>query len=236
MPSSAPSFGAFRLATPKDIKRIGLVATCGFFEGAVCAWYRPFTAQYPEDTLESYCQIFSDFIKSPQHAVLLAVDFYDPLEATEFRVNIFVGDETVMPTAGEEIVVGVAVWALEDGSDRIYPEISPSRNRDQHKEHTKTLGEKAHAAQEKYFNGISELEMLVVHPAYQGRGHGAALVRWGLELARMDGVKQGVIGPEKGMKLYKSLGFELLDELQWPGDDTTPGGLKLGVLRFDPSS
>ena len=90
-------------------------------------------------------------------------------------------------------------------------------------------------AADRYFAGIAELEMLVVHPAYQGHGHGGALVRWGLELAGTDGVQQGVIGPEKGMKLYKSLGFKLVDELQWPGDEITPDGLKLGVLRFDPT-
>ena len=137
-----------------------------------------------------------------------------------------------------------------------WPKIPRSENRDQHKEHNQILCARAHAAQEKYhgnppekqsdtaytdpayryFERISELEMLAVHPAYQGHGHGGALVRWGLELARMDGVKQGVIGPEKGMKLYKSLGFELLDELQWPGDDITPDGLRLGVLRFNPGS
>ena len=83
---------------------------------------------------------------------------------------------------------------------------------------------------------MSELEVLVVHPAYQGQGHGGTLVRWGLELARVDGVQQGVIGPAKGTKLYQSLGFELLTELHWDGDDITPEGLKLGVLRFDPHS
>jgi len=244
MPLPTPSFGALRLASPKEIERIGFVAVNGFCGGSVCAWYRPFIDQYPVDTLESYCGIFSDFVKSPRHVVLVAVDFYSPLEATQSRVKIAVGDQTAMPAAGEDVVVGVAVWALEDGSQRIgqfqndtdiYPEICQSRNRDQHKEHAKILGERAHAAQERYFKGISELEMLVMHPAYQGRGHGAALVRWGLELAGMDGVQQGVIGPEKGMKLYRSLGFELVDELRWEGDDVTPGGLQLGVLRFSPT-
>ncbi|MCJ1392975.1 hypothetical protein MMC18_005847 [Xylographa bjoerkii] len=244
MPSSTPSFGALRLASPKDIKRIGIIATCGFFGGPVCAWYRPFIAQFPKDTLESYCQIFSDFIKSPRHAVLLAVDSYDALESTSSKLNLPTGEEPLFPLSTEEVVVGVAVWALEEGSGRIgdfqddtdtYPDIPRSENRDQHKEHNEILCERAHAAQEKYFKGISELEMLVVHPAYQGHGHGGTLVQWGLELARIDGVKQGVIGPEQGMKLYKSLGFELLDELHWEADNITPDGLKLGVLRFDPT-
>ncbi|MCJ1384236.1 hypothetical protein MMC17_007352 [Xylographa soralifera] len=264
MSLSTPSFGALRLASSKDIERIGIVATCGFFGGPVCAWYRPFMTQYPMDTLESYCQIFAEFIKSPRHAVLVAVDSYDGLEGTVSKLNLPIYEQSVIPVTRDKVIVGVAVWALEEGSRRtgdfqgdtdIYPELSRSENRDQHQEHNEILGERAHAAQKKYprhssernantagtdaahryFEGISELEMLVVHPAYRGHGHGGALVQWGLELARLDGVKQGVIGPAKGMKLYESLGFELLDELQWQGDDITPDGLKLGVLRFDPS-
>ncbi|MCJ1436450.1 hypothetical protein MMC27_005829 [Xylographa pallens] len=246
MPYTTPSFGALRLASPKDIKRIGAIATCGFFGGPVCAWYRPFIAQYPMDTLESYCQEFSDYMKSPRHAVLVAVDSYDALESTKSKLNLPVYEEDVILAAGEEVIVGVAVWALEEGSQRIgdfqhvnedaWPMIPRSEKRDQHKEHNQILCERAHEAQEKYFACISELEMLVVHPAYQGHGHGGALVKWGMEIARIDGVQQGVIGPAKGMKLYQSLGFELLDELQWPGDDITPDGLKLGVLRFNPGS
>ncbi|MCJ1287248.1 hypothetical protein MMC26_006596 [Xylographa opegraphella] len=243
MPQSTPPFGALRLASPIDIKRISIIATCGFFGGPVCAYYRPFITQYPEDTLASYFQIFSAYMKSPRHVVLVAVDSYDALESTKSELKFPVYDEEVVPVVGEQVIVGVAVWALEESSQRIrdfqhdhdaWPEVPHSENRDQHQEHSRILGARAHAAQARYFEAISELEMLVVHPAYQSHGHGGALVRWGQDLARMDGVKQGVIGPAKGMKLYRSLGFDLLDELQWPGDEITPDGLQLGVLRFDP--
>ena len=119
MPYSIPPFGALRLASPKDIERIGIVATCGFFEGAVCAWYRPFIARYPTDTLESYCHIFSDFIKSPRHVVLVAVDSYDSLEGTHSKLTLPMYEEDAIPVAEERVIVGVAVWALEEGSRRI---------------------------------------------------------------------------------------------------------------------
>ena len=118
MPLSSPALGALRIASPQDIKRIGTVATCGFSGGAVCAWNRPFLAQYPTDTLNSFCQIFSDFIRSPRHVVLVAVDAYDPLENTTCMLDIPIRDEGVVVAGGEEVVVGVAVWALEEGSER----------------------------------------------------------------------------------------------------------------------
>ena len=78
--------------------------------------------------------------------------------------------------------------------------------------------------------------MLAVHPAYWGRKHGKELVKWGLELARIDGVKQGLTGSELGMGLYKSLGFELKTELVFEGDEDMPEGLRLWTLVFDPAA
>ena len=119
MPYATPSFGALRLASPNDIQRIGTIATCGFFGGPVCAWYRPFIAQYPGDTLESYCQEFAEYMKSPRHAVLVAIDSYDALESTKSKLKLPIDEKDVIPVAGEEVIVGVAVWALEEGSQRI---------------------------------------------------------------------------------------------------------------------
>lgn len=75
--------------------------------------------------------------------------------------------------------------------------------------------------------------MLVVHPAYWGKSHGATLVKWGLELAKMDGVPMGVSGPEKGAKLYKALGFKPLAKLEFEGDELVEAALTLNVLRFE---
>jgi len=76
--------------------------------------------------------------------------------------------------------------------------------------------------------------MLCVHPAYWSRGHGSTLTKWGLELAKIDGVKMGVMGPAMGMRLYKYLGFKHLDDLELEGDELVPKGKKAGVLIFEP--
>lgn len=75
--------------------------------------------------------------------------------------------------------------------------------------------------------------MLVVHPAYWKRGHGSTLVKWGLEISKIDGVAMGVIGPDMGVNLYKSLGFKPLIDLVYEGNDLMPEGLKMGVLKFE---
>lgn len=85
----------------------------------------------------------------------------------------------------------------------------------------------------RYFQNCSELDILVVHPAYWGKGHGRTLVQWGLDFAKIDGVPQGVTGPDKGVKLYKALGFKYLADLELKGNDVVPEGLKRGVLKYE---
>jgi GNAT superfamily N-acetyltransferase len=59
------------------------------------------------------------------------------------------------------------------------------------------------------------LERVIVHPAYWRRGHGKALLEWGLALARIDGVKAGVCTGFAGdaKHLYLSLGFVKIGEV-----------------------
>jgi hypothetical protein len=54
---------------------------------------------------------------------------------------------------------------------------------------------------DKYFQGYATLEMAAIHPAYWGRGNWWNLVKWGMELARLDKVKQGIIAREFGYRL-----------------------------------
>ncbi|KAL1625065.1 hypothetical protein SLS56_007573 [Neofusicoccum ribis] len=53
---------------------------------------------------------------------------------------------------------------------------------------------------------------LVTNPDYQGKGMGAALVRWGMEQAEMDGVPVYLEATPTGRILYTKLGFEKVDE------------------------
>ena len=68
----APAFGVLRLASPRDILRIGIVAACGFHCSPVFDWERPYHEKYPKDTLMSFHQEFANTIKGEEHVVLVA--------------------------------------------------------------------------------------------------------------------------------------------------------------------
>lgn len=53
------------------------------------------------------------------------------------------------------------------------------------------------------------LECLAVHPSFQGRGQGRALVAWGLEQARREGVAASVIAADGRERFYKKCGFDV---------------------------
>ena len=53
------------------------------------------------------------------------------------------------------------------------------------------------------------LECLAVHPEYQKRGHGRALVKWGLEQARKEGIACSVIAADGKEKFYQACGFDV---------------------------
>lgn len=76
------------------------------------------------------------------------------------------------------------------------------------------------------------MDTLVVHPAYWRRGHGTALVNWGMELARLDRVKQGVIAACMGEKLYLSRGYEKLDDVAAVDERDPEQHVRVGVLEF----
>lgn len=78
------------------------------------------------------------------------------------------------------------------------------------------------------------MEMVVVHPAYWRRGHGTTLVGWGMELAKIDHIKQGVIAAKMGEKLYAKLGYSPLEELRLDGDEEAPDGVKCVAMKYTP--
>lgn len=78
------------------------------------------------------------------------------------------------------------------------------------------------------------MERLVVHPAYWKRGHGTQLAQWGLDLAKVDSIKQGVISAEMGKDLYLTMGFTNLEDLHIDGDEVVPQGVTVSAMEFDP--
>ena len=81
-------------------------------------------------------------------------------------------------------------------------------------------------------SGLSSLKRIVAHPAYWGRGHGTELARWGVSLAALDGVDQGVIGSSMGARLFERVGFHRNTDIHIDGDERDREGFDLAVLRF----
>jgi GNAT superfamily N-acetyltransferase len=52
------------------------------------------------------------------------------------------------------------------------------------------------------------LECLAVHPEYQSRGHGRALVSWGMDQAQKEGIACSVIAAEGKEKFYEKCGYD----------------------------
>jgi len=240
-----PPLKPLRLASPRDILRIGVVAASGFRYSPVFDWERPYHEKYPEDTLLSYRQEFASVIKSPEHVVLVAVDKYQPDEAKKSKAHIPPETGVELPAEGDEVVVGVACWKLEPGSKRIgkfqnetgpYPELPPNLDRDKHLGHANLFSHSAEAAEKKYFHGYASMDMVVVHPAYWGHGHGGNLVKWGMNLARIDKVKYGVIAAKMGTDLYRELGWQHLTDVRLEGDEVTPQGVEVAVMEYDPTT
>jgi N-acetylglutamate synthase-like GNAT family acetyltransferase len=84
---------------------------------------------------------------------------------------------------------------------------------------------------DRYFRGYAELDMLVVHPAYWARGHGGNLVKWGMELARIDKVKHGLFATKMGKGLYDKLGWRDLGDIE-----IAPQVFSLTAMEYDPTT
>ncbi|OCK80860.1 acyl-CoA N-acyltransferase [Lepidopterella palustris CBS 459.81] len=76
------------------------------------------------------------------------------------------------------------------------------------------------------------LDLLAVHPKYQGRGLAKELVQWGLDKADAAGVCASVIASESGYGLYKRMGFTTEVGRCTEGEGNPLGELKSGAILF----
>ncbi|KAH7342639.1 hypothetical protein BKA65DRAFT_295055 [Rhexocercosporidium sp. MPI-PUGE-AT-0058] len=236
-----PVLRNLRLAVPADVMRLGVISSAGFRYSPVFDWERPYHTQYPQDTLDSYRSMYISAMKDPRIVMVVATDKYDPAEVEKTKAIIPPEVEVELPKAGEDVVVGVAYWKFEPGLKRVgqfkneegpYPTIPKNAHRDEDPVRCAAAEKVWMAADEKYLWEYASMNIVVVHPAYWRRGHGSALVKWGMAMTDMDKTTQGVISADIGTKLYDTLGFEKLCEAHVDGDERTPEGLVNGIMRY----
>jgi ribosomal protein S18 acetylase RimI-like enzyme len=73
----------------------------------------------------------------------------------------------------------------------------------------KVLGEQKKAIFDAVY-GDKQLNLMVLatHPDYQRRGAGTALLDWGKQKAKEEGLKLTLFSSPQGYKLYRKMGFE----------------------------
>ncbi len=77
---------------------------------------------------------------------------------------------------------------------------------------------------------LALLDSIAVEPTAQGRGIGSALIRFGLEQARVSGHGAWIeTGNPRNVPLYQRHGFRVVDDADAPG-----GGPHVWFMRWDP--
>lgn len=74
------------------------------------------------------------------------------------------------------------------------------------------------------------LDYFAVHPNYQRKGIGTALIKHGIKKAREIGIDIFVLALEGGFKAYENTGFRLLESIVQ--DATRVGGSKRYSIQF----
>ncbi|KAH8651241.1 acyl-CoA N-acyltransferase [Xylariales sp. PMI_506] len=137
------------------------------------------------------------------------------------RVTRSLGDpNAVLLVAQDETakIVGCALWIAphveEIDKSRPPPAFPPNMNKEAMKELKTVLTSKAEAVFGEVGSSVAwELDFLAVHPDYQRRGIGMALLRWGSERAKKESKDCYIVAAAAGRPLYLAGGFEEIGQL-----------------------
>ncbi|KAH6988120.1 hypothetical protein BKA56DRAFT_669689 [Ilyonectria sp. MPI-CAGE-AT-0026] len=230
----APAFkGPLRLAQLSDVPRIGVVAAAGFYHSPWFAYERPYSSQYPLDTLASYRKSVRSAILDPDSVVLVVEDTLNETEAA----SVYAALSAVYPSFEQHIpkhlldqnkaVVAVAGFSLVPNSNRrgqFQPHGDDAEapddfvsNRDKNNTASIIIEEVLHPQEVETFNDRMVIDMMVTHPAYWRRGHATLATEWFIHLARHDQIGLGVTGAPMGKALFSHLGFAEAKTVEFRG-------------------
>ncbi|KAI0399863.1 hypothetical protein F4802DRAFT_587731 [Xylaria palmicola] len=215
-----PPFHSIRLAGALDIERIARISVTGFRDSEIFRYERPRYAEFPEDAIASFANIYRAQLLDPLAVVIVAQDWPNSTD----------GDADRSGTSGQHVVVGVASWRLPETSPRqgqfVVPGVGdprPAPNRDLCQHRLDLFSRITQETENKYFAGKNICDKLVVHPSYRRRGHATSMLEWGLRLCDQDGIDQGVIPSHMGERVYLGLGYKVVGEMHVPDEGTAQG-------------
>jgi hypothetical protein len=120
----APVLGTLRLARLADLTRLGVVAAAGFYHSSMWSYERPFAADYVNDTLASYRNMYQRGIVDPNIIVLVAEDHLNKAEVE----SVYGPLADVYPSWSDQLppdslkdgkaIVGITSLSLQSGSAR----------------------------------------------------------------------------------------------------------------------
>ncbi|GAP84018.2 putative acyl- N-acyltransferases [Rosellinia necatrix] len=218
-----PPFYSIRLAVASDIERIARISVIGFRDSEIFRYERPRHAEFPEDAVTSFSNIYRNQLLDPLTVVVVAQDEPNPTDTDGDPGCTGASDQRV-------VVVGVASWRFPETSPRqgqfVVPDVGdprPAPNRDLCQHRLDLFNRITKETETQYFTGDNICDKLVVHPSYRRRGHATSMLRWGQRLCDQDGVDQGVIPSHMGEQVYLGLGYSVIGEMHVPDDGIAQG-------------
>ncbi|KAH9830691.1 GNAT family acetyltransferase like protein [Teratosphaeria destructans] len=146
--------------------------------------------------------------------------------------------KAVDPKTGE--IMGMAKWNVYGNTDTL-PDLSPVTDMGDYwptaeekryaTEAVNTFLEDRYDAIKTRHGNLVSLDILAIDPAYQRRGVGGALVRWGTDKADELGVETVVESSVFGKGLYEKHGFEFVKQQDLRGWRTQPVASYAWLIR-----
>lgn len=126
---------------------------------------------------------------------------------------LVVADISTVP----ETVIAFAKWNAPLPSDTVYPPLPDNWPRDGSPEEARAFFEKLAKKHEVIMDKRPHwyLEIIGTKKAYQGKGAGGMLIRWGTEKADRDGVECYLDASPMGAPIYERYGFKTLETINF---------------------
>mgnify|MGYP001571183975 CR=1 len=215
-----------------DARRSAELAQVAYWDAPISDLITPFRGTYPEDNAVGFERRIKNRMLSTRNRGFVAIG---DGEVVGYMQCVRLGDDE----GGLQVMKEKKKWwsGLAEVGYGIYMKcaawIFPDRS--QSEEGLKEFGKAGVVEDEKHWKGREDrknrwhAQSVVVSEQWRGRGVGKKLMAWVLERAQSEGVIIGLEASMMGERLYRSLGFDLLDRFIFriDGCEADDGGIMM---------